>query len=82
MRNVLNQVKFIPLEHSGNAVVHHTEDQEQVVKASEDDQQVIEGVLHILSRQDVDRKTVPNQAECSNSRLNVNNTNNMVIIPI
>ena len=46
----LSSIREGPAEDSGNAVVKNTEDKEDVVKAGEDYQEVVEGVLHVIGR--------------------------------
>ena len=54
---------MLPLKHPGNAVIQKAEDEEQVIKAGEDNEEVVEGVLHVLAGQNVNGKTVPDQPE-------------------
>ena len=57
------------MKHSSNAVIQNAEDEEQIIKAGKDDEEVVEGVLHVLAGQDVNRKTVPDQPESSDCSL-------------
>ena len=50
----LSGIREGPVEDSGNAVVKNTEDKEDVVKAGEDYQEVVEGVLHVIGGENVD----------------------------
>ena len=45
---------MLPLKGSSNAVIQEAEDEEQIIKTGEDDEEVVEGVLHVLAGQDVD----------------------------
>lgn len=60
---------MLPLKGSSNAVIQEAEDEEQIIKTGEDDEEVVEGVLHVLAGQDVDWETVPDQAEGGHSSL-------------
>ena len=62
---------WLPLKHSSNAVVQKAEYEEQIVKTCQDDEEVIEGVLHVLARQNVNGKTVPDQAEGCHESLKI-----------
>ena len=44
---------MLPLKHSSNAVIQEAEDEEQIIKTGEDDEEVVEGVLHVLAGQNV-----------------------------
>ena len=50
----LSSIREGPVEDSGNAVVKNTEDKEDVVKAGQDYQEVVEGVLHVIGGENVD----------------------------
>ena len=62
---------MLPLKHSGNAVVQQAESKEQIIKTCEDNKEVVEGVLHILAGQNVNGKTVPDQAEGCHDSLEI-----------
>ena len=54
------------MEDSGHAVVKNTEDKEDVVKAGEDYQEVVEGVLHVIGGENVDGKGITKESKNSN----------------
>ena len=58
------------MKHSSNAVIQKAEDEEQIIKAGENDEEVVERVLHVLTGQNVNGKTVPDQAEGRHDSLN------------
>ena len=68
----LSRVRDRPVEDSSNAVVKKTEDEENIVKAGEDNEQVVEGALHIIGEKDVNRKGVAKKSKDSNRNLNMN----------
>ena len=37
------------MKHSSNAVIQKAEDEEQIIKAGENDEEVVERVLHVLT---------------------------------
>ena len=57
------------MKHPRHAVVEETEGEEEVVKAGEHDQEVVEGVLHVLRGEDVDGEAVAKEAEHADSNL-------------
>ena len=59
-----------PLEDSSNAVIQKAEDEEQIIKAGENDEEVVERVLHVLTGQNENGKTVPDQSEGRDDSLN------------
>ena len=60
---------LIPLKHPRHAVVEQTEGEEEVVEAGKHDQEVVEGVLHVLRGEDVDGEAVAEETEHSDSDL-------------
>ena len=57
------------MKHPRHAVVEETEGEEEVVKAGEHDQEVVEGVLHVLRGENVDGEAVAEETEHSDSDL-------------
>ena len=57
------------MEDSGNAVVKQAEHKEDIVTAGEDYKEVVEGVLHIVWREDVDREGVAQKSKDCNRDL-------------
>ena len=45
---------MLPLKCSSNAVIQEAEDEKEIIKTGEDNEEVVEGVLHVLAGQDVD----------------------------
>ena len=57
------------MEDSGHAVVKQAKDKENIVKAGEDYKEVVEGVLHIIWREDVDGEGVAQESKDCNRDL-------------
>ena len=45
---------FIPMKDSSQTIVKEAEEKKEVVKAGEDNEKVVEGVLHIIRGKDED----------------------------
>ena len=60
---------LIPLKHPRHAVVEQTEGEEEVVEAGKHDQEVVEGVLHVLRGENVDGEAVTEDAKNPNNHL-------------
>ena len=52
-----------------HAVVEETEGEEEIVEAGEHNQEVVEGVLHVLRGENVDGEAVAEEAEHADSDL-------------
>ena len=59
------------MEDSDHAVVKQTEDKEDVIKAGKNYKEVVEGVLHVIWRENVDGECVPKETKHSNRSLNI-----------
>ena len=66
----LSFVREGPVEDSGHAVVKQAEHKEDIVTAGEDYKEVVEGVLHVIRREDVDGEGVAKESKNSNRDLN------------
>ena len=67
----LTRVREGPVEDSDHAVVKQTEDKEDVIKTGKNYKEVVEGVLHVIWRENVDGECVPKESKESNRSLNI-----------
>ena len=68
------------MEDSGHAVVKKTEDEKEIVKAGQDYEQVVEGVLHVIRTENIDGECIPNEPKKSNRNLKMNIKENAILI--
>ena len=59
------------MEDSDHAVVKQAEDKKDIIKAGKNYKEVVEGVLHVIWRENVDGECVPKESKQSNRSLNI-----------
>ena len=67
----LTRVREGPVEDSDHAVVKQTEDKKDIIKSRKNYKEVVEGVLYVIWRENVDGECVPKESKHSNRSLNI-----------